>query len=1131
MTSNPVLCPKCNSRMELRTARRGRNAGGNFYGCSRFPTCRGTRDYTESKPSQFSERKSKSTSRARHPVANDGQAAGNDANASIMKDDIRKKFLQLIKYYRECIQIENLSDISFLISNQSEEFLQCPSDVEWLSSGKESFEIKSDTEDIGGFARRARWKRRSLSYYYSYPIFVKKVNRRDTGKQSVMILPLLTFPVDCDKNSDRILIKRNDIYRPQVNTAVLKAIDLAPRAEQRRLFMRALIENWREDADIQDNFKKVIQFLTEEFGKSNFFDPNLEDLGSVKIDLNTVEDGFYACGILFATQGSNYTYGLEEELEEIQKQLEDGRITSAPAIEALIARQKNDVGDTGQQKTRLIEIAQLNDEQREAVLSSLRDDLTIVTGPPGTGKSQVVLNIIANAVANNESVLFGSKNHQAVDVVLQRLDEIQEQPIALKFGQNAKESIFVDRLLSAVDNAGSYDSAMLKADKSGYFESLTSLRDQENKIWKDVHHSYDIRNRIDKLDLQMEILEKDLDAALVVILKTDDALSLKKIVLKSIENYIKELESGQLSFISLFLDFFSYTLERRVQKKIISLLKGAATDGVYVNYFNELFKKNDSLLTCCKLFCSAVRWQILRDSLLKLYNEPSAKAAHLIEQGRLLDAAEKQRCELSPRFLDVFMVERLKTLGHDIREDIADYKTTVRRIENDQIGGQFVKDLREQKKNLFKTVVNVFPAIAVTNLSVRHAVPLTPGLIDLVVIDEASQCDIASAIPMLVRAKRAVIIGDEKQLTHVSNISKVDDQQIQARCNLSDTSDQRYLYSEYSLFDLAKSTVSMSGHYVSLRDHFRSRAEIIAFSNKAFYGDRLRVWTDYRQLKQTGTVEGICWHDVNGQVVRPSGGSAYNLEEANKVVDLLTSLLARLLEIEASVGIVTPFRAQANKIRDLVMKKIPIDSMEALDLKIDTAHGYQGDERDIMIFSPVVSRGIQDRTLGFLRHTQNLFNVAITRPRAELHVVGDRMACARSGVDHLERFAHFVGKSVKIDRIDRKKFKTPFDSDWEKMFYEKLLERGIRATPQIAIHQYKLDLAIEDHNPPINIEIDGEAYHREITGDRRAADIKRDNRLCLLGWIVKRFWVYELKYDLERCLNEVTQLVCGDTQG
>ena len=70
-----------------------------------------------------------------------------------------------------------------------------------------------------------------------------------------------------------------------------------------------------------------------------------------------------------------------------------------------------------------------------------------------------------------------------------------------------------------------------------------------------------------------------------------------------------------------------------------------------------------------------------------------------------------------------------------------------------------------------------------------------------------------------------------------------------------------------------------------------------------------------------------------------------------------------------------------NRIRDLVNAHPHANFLlNRLELLIDTK--FQGDERDVMIFSPVVSEGITDGAVNFLKKTDNLFNVAITRARA-----------------------------------------------------------------------------------------------------------------------------------------------------
>jgi superfamily I DNA and/or RNA helicase len=295
---------------------------------------------------------------------------------------------------------------------------------------------------------------------------------------------------------------------------------------------------------------------------------------------------------------------------------------------------------------------------------------------------------------------------------------------------------------------------------------------------------------------------------------------------------------------------------------------------------------------------------------------------------------------------------------------------------------------------------------AVTSLATRGRVPFEPSFFDLVVIDEASQCDIASALPLLFRAKAAVIIGDPKQLRHISAIPPRRDRELLHKHDLADGY-AKWAYSENSLFDLA-SPLAGQDDIIMLRDHHRSHADIIEFSNQHFYEGRLRIATKYDRLRAPAPdVPTVRWVPVQGVVVRPGTG-ALNEIEAKAVVKEL-EWLGIQQGYSGTVGVVTPFRAQANRIRGLVNAHPHANLLlNGLELLIDTVHKFQGDERDVMIFSPVVSKGIADGAVGFLKKTDNLFNVAITRARAALIVVGDPVAAKSAGVTYLAAFANYV---------------------------------------------------------------------------------------------------------------------------
>jgi superfamily I DNA and/or RNA helicase len=260
-------------------------------------------------------------------------------------------------------------------------------------------------------------------------------------------------------------------------------------------------------------------------------------------------------------------------------------------------------------------------------------------------------------------------------------------------------------------------------------------------------------------------------------------------------------------------------------------------------------------------------------------------------------------------------------------------------------------------------------------------------------------------LPLLYRAKAAVIIGDPMQLKHISAISPRRDRQLLEQHGLTETH-INWAFSENSVFDLA-SPLASSDDIVMLRDHHRSHGAIIGFSNEHFYEGRLRVATNYSRLNRPPGQRAVRWINVQGNVTRPGSG-AMNDAEAQAVVRELERMVIQQGYC-GSIGVVTPFKAQKQRIEDIIRRHPQVNILRAqTDLFVDTVHGFQGDERDVMIFSPVVSSGMPDGATGFLRKTGNLFNVAITRARAALVVVGDHGAARASGIEHLSAFADYV---------------------------------------------------------------------------------------------------------------------------
>jgi very-short-patch-repair endonuclease len=258
------------------------------------------------------------------------------------------------------------------------------------------------------------------------------------------------------------------------------------------------------------------------------------------------------------------------------------------------------------------------------------------------------------------------------------------------------------------------------------------------------------------------------------------------------------------------------------------------------------------------------------------------------------------------------------------------------------------------------------------------------------------------------------------------------------------------------------------------------------------------------------------------------------------VVDELRRLVAR--GYQGTIGVVSPFLAQALRIRDLVAGEPALaNQLYGAEFLASTVHSFQGDERDVIIFSPTVSKNTPDGARLFLSRNPNLFNVAITRARAVLIVVGDRAAAEHSGVDYLARFVRYV---ASLDEGDEASVQSSADlgpifppvarpervSDWERILYSALYEAGLRPIPQYEVEQYAVDLALLDGQRRLAIEVDGERYHRAWDGELCRRDQLRNMRLIELGWDVMRFWVYEIRDDLPRVVQRIERWSTGSAQ-
>ncbi len=169
---------------------------------------------------------------------------------------------------------------------------------------------------------------------------------------------------------------------------------------------------------------------------------------------------------------------------------------------------------------------------------------------------------------------------------------------------------------------------------------------------------------------------------------------------------------------------------------------------------------------------------------------------------------------------------------------------------------------------------------------------------------------------------------------------------------------------------------------------------------------------------------GIFWLNVDGWAEHPKGGSAYNQSELACIQIFLPRFIESLKRHEigqASIGIVTPYREQEEQIGKWLRNEYNGESR----VTVGTAHKFQGDEKDFIVFSTVISKGLREGSISWLQRTKNLLNVAVTRARVTLIVVGDWNYCQTLDEDHCFRhLADYVAQEPNrvITNLDEMPF-------------------------------------------------------------------------------------------------------------
>lgn len=941
-------------------------------------------------------------------------------------DPLQDEWQRLCTYLRTCI----LAEAGESLFNFNDSKFPTISGVEQLfSKGLQSVVVEGPVIDQRLGHLRSSEPREFL---YGWPTVVVP---DPTGR--VKVAPLFVVTCEFTRDSNMNSWKMEPKSDPDLNVALLsgKVFDASIAAE-----VDAATDGQIAFGSTEKLISQVL-LIAETLGLTckGLFDSSLE----IRYGQ---ESGIYNCAMILDANDNGASRDLLHELELLSTRT-DWKTTAAGALIDL------NLSSEGRQNASPVSPTAgpilLNRTQESAADSTRANRLTVVTGPPGTGKSQLVVGAVANAWLDKETVLVTSTNNAAVDVAVRRAREISTALLMRTGNKAARET-----LPSLVSDA------------------ISHIQSEKDTGTETIARSYLSRSQIERKRLHALVSDvEEMDTSL-----TDLAQQIEKIsqelwpTVKISNDFNREIEiSERVCAIQQNLFF----RKRRLKKYLadedrsvpLQMTKTVRSWAGTIHQFRTLRKSQT-------------------DSMADL--DPSA--------GELINTADDAWVSSS---LDAVA----KSVGGYLRSSPAAYAQIG--VAGGGGGGKLVTAIELSMRAL--------RGWACTTLSMNRNFPLKPGFFDLSIVDEASQCNIAYILPIAYRSKRILVVGDPNQLPPIVQVGKrTVDSIAEATGFLPNVLCERGLdFVNGSAYRAFENIVGVE-NVVLLNEHYRCHPKIARWFNQAFYGGALQVVTDVSAMNTHD--RGISWIDVQGTSVRPTSGRSWQNQQE---VELAAKIVEEVIGQGLSVGVVSPFSAQAAAIQRAVEQKLSRERLGEIQFTSGTAHRLQGDERDVIIFSCCVAPGILKESARWVEKERNLINVAVSRARQKLTIIGHpsigTLDCPT--LSSLRNFA--VDVSSDGGRVGHR-----VDSESELRLLDAMVIAGLSPLAKVEIDGFELDFAIIDKQLKLNIEVDGD-QHFDARRQQRRHDIVRDKVLSRSGWSTLRFQAWQCLLQPNEVAKEV----------
>ena len=270
----------------------------------------------------------------------------------------------------------------------------------------------------------------------------------------------------------------------------------------------------------------------------------------------------------------------------------------------------------------------------------------------------------------------------------------------------------------------------------------------------------------------------------------------------------------------------------------------------------------------------------------------------------------------------------------------------------------------------FEPILKAIPCFCVTTMEISNVLPLKKDLFDLVICDESSEVDIASFLPCAYRAKKAVVVGDDKQLKSLNFLENKKNKSFITKHEISAELELIWDYRKNSLFDFCQ---YYADKCIMLNEQYRMPANIFKFNNDEFYGGMIKS-------AKKAEINALQKVFINGTTDK---NKTLNIKESEKIITDLKQWLKENKNNNKSIAILSMFNSQVDLIKKAVENEITYDEIEKHNIHIGTANTAQGAEWDYVLISWVIDNNCKHQSLTFANNPERL-NVITSRGREKV---------------------------------------------------------------------------------------------------------------------------------------------------